>query len=128
MLLHVSFGQTIVGDWKLTNHIANYNNSKNYDCAKLFGLYKIHVDKNGTYETVSAYKGVKSTTFGKWKITKGNKKLTLYNNDFKPKDNPGDSVADRTYDIIKISDKEFQIKENLCTEGEEGLSTYTRQK
>jgi hypothetical protein len=84
------------------------------------------VNADGKYEIISTdKKGKRNSTIGMWKVSPDNKKLTLYKNEFVPKNSNG-TIADRTFDIVKFTATEFQFKENLCTEEFEGVSFYKR--
>lgn len=131
-LFKFCIGQTVspIGTWTLVKHITTYSKDKNYDCLKLMGgsTEQTIIRKDGTYErTWIDSKGKKTSTFGMWKISPDNKKLTLYKNDFKPKI-PNATIADRTYNVVKLTSTEFEFRENLCTEDFEGVSVYRRVK
>ena len=133
LAIKIAIGQTVspIGTWKLIKHITTYNKDKNYDCVKLLaGSTEItQFNKDGSYTEINKdIKGkVLSTAFGFWKISADNKKLTLYKNDFKP--NPLKATcSDRILDVIKLTTTELEIKEIMCTEDFEGISSYKRTK
>jgi hypothetical protein len=120
----------LVGTWNMVKHITTLDNDKNYDCMKHMdgSTEQTKINADGTYERMwTDKKGKKTSTVGMWKLSADNKKLTLYKNSFKPKI-PNATIADRTYTVIKLTATEFEFKENLCTEGFEGVSVYRRVK
>jgi hypothetical protein len=128
--LEISYSQTakLVGTWKLVKHITTYQGDTNYDCLKLLqgSTGEITFNADGSYNlTWTDKKGGTTGTIGQWKMSSDNKKLTLFRNDFFPK-NPMNTMSDRTYDIVKLTTTEFQFKENMCTEAFEGISYFIR--